>query len=288
MDRKDFLLKTGAAMLAFTLPIRDNYAFGGGDPKITGACVPTTTDILGPYYRDGAPFRSDLTIPGDPGTILNYKGKVTDEDCNPLANAIVDVWQANSDAEYDGTSANFNYRGRFETGADGAYTFRSVKPGWYLNGAQYRPAHIHFRVTKPGYTELITQLYFVGDPYIAADPWASDPDAEMRIVPIAIAGGEDTAEFNITLIANATSIKELQQASPVTLAPNPVRDRLHFQSGVPIRNIELFNVAGQRVATAYNLNTTNYEMMLNYLGKAIYFCRIETAKGIFVHKIVKE
>ncbi len=287
MNRKDFLRKTGLAMLAFTLPVRDHYAFGS-DPKVTGACVPTTADILGPYYRPGAPFRSNLTIAGDPGTILNYRGKVTDEDCNPLANVIVDVWQANADAEYDGTSANFNYRGRFETGANGEYTFRSVKPGWYLNGAQYRPAHIHFRVTKPGYTELITQLYFEGDPYIAADPWASDPDADMRIVPINVVGGEDTAEFNITLIGNATGIKEHQQVSPVTLAPNPVRDRLQLRSGVAMRNIEVFNVAGQLVATAYNLNTQEYELSLNYLGNALYFCRIETARGIFVHRFVKE
>lgn len=274
-------------MLAFTLPIRNNYAFGP-EGQVVDACIPTTTDILGPYYRAGAPFRSNLVVAGDTGTVLNYKGKVTDKDCRPLANAIVDVWQANSDAEYDGTSADFNYRGRFETGASGEYAFHSVKPGWYLNGAQYRPAHIHFRVTKPGYTELITQLYFEGDPYIAADPWASDPAADRRIVPITVSGNEGTAVFDITLIANTTGIKELQSPSPVTLAPNPVREQLHFSSGIPILNIEVFNVAGQRIATAYGLHTTAYTLPVNYLGNALYFCRIETAKGIFVHKFVKE
>lgn len=287
MDRKNFLFKTGAAMLALTLPIKNNYAFRP-DGQAADACIPTTTDILGPYYRAGAPFRSNLVVPGDPGAILNYKGKITDEECRPLSNAIVDVWQANSDAEYDGTSADFNYRGRFETGANGEYTFHSIKPGWYLNGAQYRPAHIHFRVTKPGYTELITQLYFEGDPYIAADPWASDPSADLRIVPIVVTGNEGTAVFDITLVSNTTGIKELQSASPVTLAPNPVRDALHFNSGVPILNIEVFNIAGQRIATAYGLNTQTYILPVNYLGNALYFCRIETAKGIFVHKFVKE
>lgn len=287
MNRKDFIWKTGAALLAFTIPVKRNYAFGPG-AHATGDCIPTTTDILGPYYRPNAPFRSNLVVPGDGGTILNYKGKVTDSNCNPLANATVDVWQANSDAEYDGTSADFNYRGRFQTAADGTYSFRSVKPGWYLNGALYRPAHIHFRVTCAGFTELITQLYFEGDPYIAADPWASDPDAEQRIVPITTVNGEQEATFNITLDGNGTHIKELQQASPVTLSPNPFRDILTFTSGVRILNLELFNPAGQLIASQYNIKTVPEPMQLHFIAAGIYFCRVETERGIFVHRVVKE
>lgn len=286
MDRKDFLWKTGAALLAFTLPVKNNYAF---DPhnQTTGTCLPTTTDILGPYYRANAPFRSDLTVTGDPGTILNFKGRVLNEDCNPINNAIVDVWQANEGAVYDQTSANFNYRGRFQTGASGEYEFKSIKPGWYLNGSQYRPAHIHFRVTKPGFTELITQLYFQGDPYIANDPWASDPDAQLRIVPISQVNNEGVATFDITL-QGPTTINEIQKSSPVGLSPNPVKDILNFNTdGVSIMNIEMINVTGQLVATAYDLNTYNHQMRLNFLGCGMYFCRIETEKGIFVHKVVK-
>jgi protocatechuate 3,4-dioxygenase beta subunit len=250
--------------------------------------VPTTSDILGPYYRANAPFRSDLTVPGDPGTILNYKGVVQDDDCKPLANAVVDVWQANAGAVYDGSSADFRYRGRFETGAGGAYAFRSIKPGWYLNGAQYRPAHIHFRVTKPGYTELITQLYFQGDPYIANDPWASDPAAQLRIVPLNVVNGEDTAAFDIILKSNSTGLNEIQTPSPLSIHPNPLSDRLGIASSAAIKNVELCNIAGQLVATAYDLDTKELSLQLDYLGAGIYFCRIETAQGIFVHKVVKQ
>ena len=288
MNRKDFIWRTGAALLAFTLPAKNNYAFdpAAGDPE---ACLPTTSDILGPYYRANAPFRSDLTIPGDPGTILTYKGRVLDENCDPLENAIVDVWQANSGAVYDQTSANFNYRGRFQTGVNGEYEFRSVKPGWYLNGSQFRPAHIHFRVTKPGYSELITQLYFQGDPYIANDPWASDPQAQMRIVPIAQVSNEDEAVFDITLAATTNSIKDVQNASPLGLSPNPVRDVLKLQAeGAEIRNIEILNASGQLVAHSYDLSVAEHIIRLNYLGVGLYFCRVETSKGIFVHKVVKE
>lgn len=287
MNRKDFIWKTGAAMLAFTLPVKRNYAFGP-DAHTTGDCIPTTTDILGPYYRANAPFRSNLVVPGDQGTILNFSGRVTNKDCVPLKDAIVDVWQANTDAVYDSSSANFNYRGKFQTGADGTYSFRSVKPGWYLNGSQYRPAHIHFRVTCPGYTELITQLYFEGDPYIANDPWASDPDAEKRIVPVNTVNSEDLAVFDIILDGNTTHIKEQQKRSPVSISPNPFKDVLRFEASVNIISIELFNTTGQLLAFEYDINRKEHVMMLSYLGSGVYFCRLETAQGIFVHRVVKE
>jgi protocatechuate 3,4-dioxygenase beta subunit len=287
MNRKDFLWKSGAAMLALTLPVRSNYAFGA-DPHTTGACVPTTSDILGPYYRANAPFRSDLTIPGDPGTILNYKGIVTDEACMPLSNVIVDVWQANDAAVYDGSSANFNYRGRYQTGADGAYSFHSIKPGWYLNGSQYRPAHIHFRVIKPGYQELITQLYFQGDPYIANDPWASEPGAQLRIVPLNVVNGENTATFDIIIKSNSTGLAGAQTPSPLKIQPNPINNRLTIASPVVIRSLELCDASGSLVYTAYDLQTTELNLELGYLGTGIYFCRVATAQGIFVHKIVKQ
>ena len=288
MNRKEFIWKTGAAMLALTLPVRNTYAFEKGAAGTSGTCLPTTADILGPYYRANAPFRTALLTPGDPGTPLNYRGTILDEDCNPLANATVDVWQADANASYDQTTPDFRYRGRFETSSDGQYQFESVMPGWYLNGSQYRPAHIHFRVTKPGFQELITQLYFQGDPYIAADPWAADPDAQLRIVPVNLVGGVDVAVFDITLKANATGINEVQERSPVTAYPNPAFSFVLFStSDAAILSIETFNTGGQLVARAYHLKSKEYRLDITSLGGGIYFSRIQTATGIYVHKVLK-
>ena len=44
-------------------------------------------------------------------------------------------------------------------------------PGRYLNGAQYRPAHVHVKVSAAGHVPLTTQLYFPDDPYNAIDPF---------------------------------------------------------------------------------------------------------------------
>src|SRR5690606_21305128 len=47
---------------------------------------------------------------------------------------------------------------------------------------------------------LVTQLYFEGDEYIAADPWASQPDAAERIIPLnPIGGGQREGVFDIVL-----------------------------------------------------------------------------------------
>jgi protocatechuate 3,4-dioxygenase beta subunit len=105
-------------------------------------------------------------------------GIVYGPDCQtPLAGAIVDVWQANEKGSYDNDGNNdppngeYKLRGRMKTNDKGEYEYTTIVPGRYLNGATYRPAHIHYKVSEPNHQELTTQLYFKGDPYIAKDPF---------------------------------------------------------------------------------------------------------------------
>ena len=84
-----------------------------------------------------------------------------------LPGALVDVWQADEAGAY----ADDRYRAKQRAGADGGYEFQTTKPGNYLNGSQYRPAHIHLKASAPGHRSLTTQLYFPDDPYNDIDPW---------------------------------------------------------------------------------------------------------------------
>ncbi|NUP05457.1 MAG: twin-arginine translocation pathway signal protein [Polyangiaceae bacterium] len=161
-------------------------AGGGGDPFATchqrgptEGCYITEDNILGPYYKPGAPF--DGNIADDlPGDLMLIQGVVYGCDCEtPLAGAIVDVWQADSEGAYD--NAGFTLRGKIETDENGRYSFVTIKPGWYLNGATYRPAHIHYKVSHADGLALTTQLYFEGDPYIDGDPYVK----ESLIIPLA-------------------------------------------------------------------------------------------------------
>ncbi len=181
MNRKNFLITSTLTAISFS-------TFGkiikGGNGTFVGDCE-STEDILGPFYRPDAPLRSDLTNDGLPGNRLIIKGKVFKEDCNTaIENAMVEIWHCDTKGEYDNDTNDFRQRGRTFANAKGEYSFKTILPGKYLNGELYRPAHIHFRVTEKESKELISQIYFEGDPHITQDPWASQAKAKKRILQI--------------------------------------------------------------------------------------------------------
>lgn len=146
----------------------------------------TTNDILGPFYRDKAPKRSDLTFSGLEGTRIKLTGSVFTSDCTtPLENAMVEIWHCNSKGEYDNDSDKYLHRALWHTNEKGEYSFQTILPGKYLNGKLFRPSHIHYRVTADNHKELVSQIYFKGDPHITEDPWASQDKADLRILEIA-------------------------------------------------------------------------------------------------------
>jgi len=171
---------------------------GGGGPV---ACTATADNIEGPYYRPGAPLRSDLTEPGMLGVPIVIRGTVSTPDCQPIDGAELDVWQADADGGYDNDGVDdppndaFVLRGRMVTDAEGRFELHSIIPGHYLNGAQFRPAHIHVSVRAPGFASLTTQLYFEGDPYNEIDPFI----IESLIMPLTDEAGGKAARFDFVL-----------------------------------------------------------------------------------------
>ena len=152
----------------------------------------TNSALLGPFWRANAPIcaQGDSIARGSeassPGQLLLVSGTVRDTEGNPLADAIVDVWQASPLGLYENQDSNqpdMNLRGRFRTDENGRYFFRSVRPSGYpvpvdgpcgeLLRAQarrpYRPAHLHFMVSKLGYQVLITQFFADDDEHLATD-----------------------------------------------------------------------------------------------------------------------
>jgi catechol 1,2-dioxygenase len=149
----------------------------------------TESTILGPFHVADAPQRAmgeTLCLDGK-GEPLHVSGRVLDGRGRPLAGAVLDVWQANAEGFYDvqqrGVQPDMNLRGRFTTGADGRYWFRSSKPSSYpiphdgpvgalldrLGRHPYRPGHLHFILSAPGCQPLTTHLFVPGDPYLASD-----------------------------------------------------------------------------------------------------------------------
>ena len=150
---------------------------------------PTQANNLGPFFREGAPHcenGASLLRSPTPGPELKFKGYVTDLQGKPVSGALVDVWHSSPIGLYenqDPTQAEMNLRGKLTTQADGSFSFRTVKPAGYpvptdgptgaLLRAQrrhnFRPAHLHFLIHKPGYKTIASQVYDPADPHLETD-----------------------------------------------------------------------------------------------------------------------
>jgi catechol 1,2-dioxygenase len=149
---------------------------------------PTTTDVLGPFYRLGAPVRININPSNYTGNLFHVAGTVYKEDGKtPFANARVEVWQCDENRQYDNHSDEFRNRGTQFSDTNGKYHFICMHPIPYPVAGQIsimRPAHIHMLIAAEGQQDLITQIYLQGDPHLENDPAASLSDAVKRILPI--------------------------------------------------------------------------------------------------------
>lgn len=120
--------------------------------------APTAQTGIGVWYAPGALATRDLWRPGDSGERLILRVRVINTKGAPIANALVELWHADS---FGAVHAD-RYRTRLLTGNDGGFELSTVLPG-YIWG----PRHVHVVVTHPDYTELITRIFFKRDPVVA-------------------------------------------------------------------------------------------------------------------------
>jgi protocatechuate 3,4-dioxygenase beta subunit len=149
----------------------------------------TAAALLGPFWRMNSPRTENggsIVRSPTPGPTLAASCLVRDGTGQPVAGAEVDVWQASPVGMYenqDESQADMNLRGKFMTGADGRFSFSSVKPAGYpvpthgvvggmlaaQNRHPFRPAHLHFLIYKPGFKTLITQVFVDDDEHLESD-----------------------------------------------------------------------------------------------------------------------
>src|SRR5580692_294895 len=151
----------------------------------------TETDAsqLGPFWRMHSPKTENggtIVRSPTPGPVLFADAWYKDTDGNPVAGVEVDIWHSSTEGFYenqDPVQADMNLRGTFTTDANGHIGFRSIKPSGYpipVDGptgdllraqgrANFRPAHLHFLIYKPGFKTHVSQVYTDDDPNLDTD-----------------------------------------------------------------------------------------------------------------------
>ena len=176
--RQEFILLSDTLGLS-TLVTAMNH----GKPQ---GCTEAT--VFGPFHVEGSPHYehgADIAN-GAKGEPCFVRGHVRALDGTPVAGAEIEVWQADADGFYDVQYANqeqHRARGTLVSSADGGFHFRSILAEAYpiphdgpvgqllerLGRHPWRPAHLHFMISAPGYERLVTHVFRDGDKYLDSD-----------------------------------------------------------------------------------------------------------------------
>lgn len=144
----------------------------------------------GPYFKTGSPETTSLLTDSTSGTVLTITGQVLSQDGTPVANALLDFWQANANGQYD--NSGYTLRGHQYTDANGNYTLTTIVPGLYPG----RTEHIHVKVQAPNGPILTTQLFFPG---VAQNTRDSIFDPSLVLNTVTNADGSENATFNFVV-----------------------------------------------------------------------------------------
>jgi protocatechuate 3,4-dioxygenase beta subunit len=164
----------------------------------------TPREIEGPYFRLGAPQRSDLLEPGDkPELVLS--GRVLNEFGTPIPNAVVNLWSSDAAGNYD--MIGYRYNGYVITDSEGRYEFTTIIPGCY----EPREAkHVHVKV-QGNSRPITTQLYIDGEPGNQDDDYYSP---ELLVEVTTDKAGTKHGTFDFVL----QQVTERENVTPESLA----------------------------------------------------------------------
>ncbi|KAG0637492.1 Intradiol ring-cleavage dioxygenase [Tuber brumale] len=176
--RQEFILLSDVLGLSTLVESTNN-------PKPTNA---TEGSVLGPFHTDNAHFTENGGSIASPnkGEPCLVRCTLKDTFGSPIPDATIDVWEADDTGLYDTQYedvAGPDCRGVLKSNEDGEFWFKCVKPVSYpiphdgpvgkllgvLGRHPFRPAHLHFKIEKEGFNQLITALYLRGDPYETSD-----------------------------------------------------------------------------------------------------------------------
>ena len=187
--RRRFLFNTGILVAGWKLSsagvaLTQELA---ATPDCRDGDEPTVPETEGPFFKPKSPQRSDLREPATKGKPFELSGYVLTKRCRPVLGAVVDLWHADENGEYD--NIDFRYRGHVITEPDGAFRFHTIVPALYPG----RTRHYHVKVQAPSSHLLTTQLYFPNEPRNSRD------SLFQRELLMRVANAGDAGRFDFVL-----------------------------------------------------------------------------------------
>jgi protocatechuate 3,4-dioxygenase, alpha subunit len=183
--------------------------------------LPTTaSQTIGPFLHLGLDWLviDDLVGTGTTGEKFTIEGRVVDGDRNPVRDAIIEIWQANAHGRYahpqdtqdKPLEAGFKGFGRVPTDDDGRFRFTTIKPGRVPapQGGLQAP-HLNIAIFMRGMLkQVMTRIYFPGDPANAEDALLERVPAERRATLIAapVTGRAGALQWNVILQGSGETV----------------------------------------------------------------------------------
>ena len=206
-SRQELILLSDILGISMLVDAVDNVA----GPGITDSTV------LGPFYagQQRELARGDsILLREEAGEPLVMSGRVTNPEGQPVAGALIEVWQTAPNQLYDVQDKDQpegHLRASFRTDTAGLYRFQTILPVSYsipddgpagqllaaLGRHPFRPAHVHFMISAPSYRTLVTHLFFEGDQYLESD--AVFGVKRSLVVSPELKTGTNTVEYDFGL-----------------------------------------------------------------------------------------
>ena len=167
----------------------------GGADLVGGSDAGARPDLTAPSHFGLARLTRPMDIAGE---TIEIEGRVLDGAGEPLPDALIEIWQADSQGVYGGAFAGF---GRAATTDDGGFRFRTLRPGRVAGpGNSLQAAHIAVGVMGRGLLRrLVTRIYFEDGPGLDDDPILALTPPDRRETLMARATGPGRYRFDILL-----------------------------------------------------------------------------------------
>lgn len=162
-------------------------------------CTPSQT--VGPFFHIGLDWfpQGDAGKSLDGSTRITIAGRVLDGDGEPVGDALLEIWHADTRGCYPDTGATAAASGwprgfgRSLTDAEGRFRFRASKPGPVAgDSGPLQAPHLVVMIFMRGLLkQLLTRIYFPDEPANVADPILALVDPARRASLIAAGGTDD-------------------------------------------------------------------------------------------------